>query len=383
VKACRVLRALLDSLHLDGGGGKGAPAPASFVIAAALSALVLAAGCAPSVSGEEIRPEAPSLKPAPDLPGIAVVVAVGGDEIQRTHSINTSLVVDDDVTVTARMGGIVEEILVDRGSLVKKDDPLLVLKNRDLKLYLERAELNLELATLEFDRIRTLFEEKTISASQFDISRLTLESARVDVEIAREDLERSIVRAPFNGVIIDRFARHGQKVIEDDDLPLFRIITLSPLLARLYLPEEVSRGLRQGDEVEITPRHHRSGSVKGVVRWLSRVVDASSGTRQAIVTVGQQKGFDWLVPGTAVTVLLHLSADTHPAVLIPRAALTNGVMERAGEMSRVRVLNEDGYLWREIRLGRFRGKDVEVLEGLTPGERVVLASEGRSPSSER
>lgn len=383
MKACRSLRALLNSLHPGGGGGSVLSALSLPLVAAVLGATVLLAGCVRPVSGEETRPEASSTTPAADVPGTAVVVAVGGDGVQRTHSINTSLVVDDDVTIMARMGGIVEEILVDRGSRVRKGDPLLVLKNRDLKLYLERAELTLELATLEFERIKTLFDEKTISASQFDISRLTLESARVDVEIAREDLERSIVRAPFDGVIIDRFARHGQKVIEDDDLPLFRLTTLAPLLARLYLPEEVSLGLHQGDEVDISARHHRSGSVKGVVRWLSGVVDASSGTRQAIITIGQQKGFDWLVPGTAVTVLLHLSADTHPTVLIPRAALTNGEMERAGEMTRVRVLNENGYLWREIRLGQVRGEDVEVLEGLRPGERVVLASEGRSPASER
>jgi hypothetical protein len=112
-------------------------------------------------------------------------------------------------------------------------------------------------------------------------------------------------------------------------------------------------------------------------------VDASSGTRQAIVTVGHQRGSAWLVPGTAVTVLLNLSAGTHPAVLIPRAALNGGLEERAGEMSRVRVQDDQGYLWRAIRLGRFRGESVEVLEGLQPGERVVLVSEGGSSSAKR
>lgn len=379
-RASQVLRA---GLPPRGGEGRVLPALLRLAALGTLAGASAIIGCAPPVSGLESPAGAPRPMPPAEVPGTAVVIALEGDEVHRTHSIDTSLVVDDDVTVTARMGGTVENILVERGSVVKKDDPLLILKNKDLQLYVERAEIDLELATLEFERLKRLFEEKTISASQFDISRLTLESARVNVEIAREDLERSFVRAPFDGVIIDRFARRGQKVIEDDDAPLFRITTLAPLLARLYLPEEVALGLRQGDRVQITPRHHRSEPVQGVVRWLSGVVDASSGTRQAIVTVGPRSGFDWLVPGTAVTVLLQLSAATHPAVLIPRAALNDGVAERAGGMSRVRVVSEEGYLWRSVRLGRIRGEDVEILEGLRPGERVVIASEGRGPSGER
>ena len=377
------MQALRRSLHSRGGWGRGPSTPAPLAVAAVLAGTILLIGCARPASGEETRPEGQSPAPAGERPNTAVVVPIDSDEIQRTHSINTSLVVDDDVTVMARMGGIVEKILVDRGSRVKKGAPLLVLINRDLQLYLERAEIALELATLEFERTETLFEEKTISASLYDISRMTLESARIDVEIAREDLEKSIVRAPFDGVIIDRFARHGQKVIEDDDLPLFRITTLSPLLARLYLPEGLALGLRQGDEVDVSPRLLPGEAVKGVIQWLSGVVDASSGTRQAVVTVRNQRGSGWLVPGTAVTVLLNLSAGTHPAVLIPRTALNGGLEERAGEMSRVRVLNDDGYLWRTIRLGRFHGDNVEVLEGLRPGERVVLVSESGGSSAER
>jgi RND family efflux transporter MFP subunit len=300
----------------------------------------------------------------------AAAVPIEADQPDR-FTIDTSLVVDQDVTIMARMSGVVEEIFADRGSRVRKGDPLLKLMNRDLGLLLKRAEITAKQRRAEFERARRLFEERAIAPSQFEEIELLSEAAEMDVEIAREELEKSFVRAPFDGLIIDRFARVGQKVIEERNEPLFRITTLSPLLARLYLPEEAARSLRRGDRVEVIPRHLSQVSATGTIDWISRVIDASSGTAQAIVSVSGREGAGSLSPGTAVTIVLRLPA-AQAGVLIPRSALGGHADAPNGGLARVEVLEDGNRSWRTIRVGGVRGDSVEIVEGLRPGERVVL-----------
>ena len=369
------------------GRGVNAITPPFLVTIALVLICLVSTGCVQHASGEQDPPPTPEPRRQASAPQIetdqerppqaagamptAVAVPINSEDVPRTVSVDTSLVVDQDVMVMARMGGMVEKIFVDRGSRVKKRDPLLRLRNRDLKLLLQKAEIVARQRVADFERFRELYEEKTVSAAQFEESELAMESARVDVEIAREELGKSIVRAPFSGVVIDRFAKVGQKVIEDENVPLFQVTALSPLLARLYLTEDVARSLHAGDPVKVRPRYLPSAGVEGTIDWVSGVVDASSGTCQAIISVPGGGGKGPLSPGTAVTILLSLPA-TSAGVLIPRAAL-DGEEDRPGAHdARVRVLENGRGTWRRVRVGRDRGDRVEILNGLRPGERVVL-----------
>lgn len=372
----------------EGGRAAGAgdcPLPVFVSIVACLALY----GCTQMATGGPLAPAPPkdenhssTLVSESDGRRTAVAVPLGPEAARRTYSIDTSLLVDEDVTVMARMGGIVETLHADRGSKVTKGQPLLTLMNRDLQLIVKHAEITLEQKTADFERVRRLHEERLVPVSEFDDSRLARERARVEVEIARENLEKSIVRAPFDGVIIDRFARIGQKITEDESIPLFRITTLSPLLARLYLPEEVARSLKQGGRVEVQPRYLPSVSVTGTLRWLSRVIDASSGTCQAIVTVPGGGARGPLSPGTAVTVILNLAVGAE-AVLIPRAAIDGEIDGPSDRGVRVEVLDNGKPIWRRVLLGGSRGDSVEILAGLRAGERVILRPDpAHLPASE-
>jgi RND family efflux transporter MFP subunit len=323
-----------------GGGGRPWPAgrvPARYFVALLMVVpAALLTGCADRVDGARQSPvvvanPAPA-DPAPEAgrataePSTAVAVPMAPAETPGPLTIDTNLVVDQDVTLMARMSGIVEEILVDRGARVKKGDILLRLVNLDLRLLLQRAGIAARQKRAEFERARRLSD--TLSDAQFDEVKFALEAADNEVEIAQEELDKSLIRAPFDGLIIDRFARIGQRVVEDRNEPLFRLTALSPLQARLYVPEGVARSLRQGDPVEVRPRYQKGVSVTGTIAWISRVIDASSGTRQAIISVrgGGRQGS--LEPGSTVTVVFGLdSANT--GALIPPAALEGRSSKRA------------------------------------------------------
>ncbi len=312
------------------------------------------------------------------IDGVLTADALSMEEggVSRQVTLDAHLEVEQDVQIMASMSGIVEEITVDRGSRVSKGDLLLRLENRDLSLILERTEIIRDQMEKGFQRAKTLFEKNLIPRSDFEEKDLEWKRAQVDVKIAREILEDSLVRAPFDGLIMDRFAKIGQKIIEDENRPLFRLTTLAPLQAKLFLREEIAGYLREGDEVEILPRYLPGVSVPGRIEWISRVIDASSGTTLAIVTVPDHGAFGELRPGASVTVRIALNGGSG-GVLVPIAALggEDSVVRSASAL--IEVLDGDRRTWRRVRLGQVYGKRIEILEGLQAGETVVLRSPDR------
>jgi membrane fusion protein (multidrug efflux system) len=212
------------------------------------------------------------------------------------------LMVEQDVAVTARMTGIIVGIHVERGAVVAKSQPLASLDARDLDLDIRESKEEMELRQAELARARALAEGKILSRAELDERQARFEVAQAKYEKTKELRDRAVVRAPFAGVVSERYARIGQKVIEDESIPLFKITAAEPLLARIYLPEEELMRVRVGDAVEIVPVKFPESKTSGTVQFVSPTVDAASGTFQVLIRVRRVNGAAALRPGVAVRV---------------------------------------------------------------------------------
>jgi membrane fusion protein, multidrug efflux system len=160
----------------------------------------------------------------------------------------------------------------------------------------------MELARAEYERAKSLSANKVLSTADLDEKKAQYQVAVARLEKAKTLIEYTIVRAPFSGVVTEKYARVGQKVIEDQNQPLFKITATEPLLARVYLPEEALLTVRRGETVEVVAERFPSAKAEGVVRFISPTVDAASGTFQVIVAVRRDPGQQVLRPGIAVKV---------------------------------------------------------------------------------
>jgi RND family efflux transporter MFP subunit len=215
---------------------------------------------------------------------------------------SSHLMVDQEVHVTARMTGIIERIHVDRGSVVTRNQPLASLDARELDLNIRESKEEVDLRKAELDRAEALSAGKVVSRAELDERRARHEMAQARWEKARELRDRAVIRAPFAGVVSERWARVGQKVIIDEDTPLFKITALEPLLARVYLPEEQLLRIRKGDAVEVVPLRFPRARTTGAVQFISPTIDPASGTFQVIVRVRREKARELLRPGLAVKI---------------------------------------------------------------------------------
>ena len=243
-------------------------------------------------------------------------------------------------TVTAQTGGEVREILFDVDDYVEKGSVLLRMRDREQRARVEQAEARLAEAEArlaearaEHERVRRIFERKLVARSAMDRAEAALraaearaEQARAALAEAREQLEHTVVRAPYSGWVTERHIEVGE------------------IAARVLLDD--GRALA-AERITVYPQ-------------------ADSLSHSFKVRAYLPEGTPGLFPGMLVKVAFPLERVERP-VVPARAVL------RRSEVTAVYVQAGDGRLQlRQIRAGALLddGRRV-VLAGLRPGERVA------------
>ena len=235
-------------------------------------------------------------------PGAAATSAGAGP-----LTVPSNLMVEQEVAVTTRVSGVIDSIQVERGELVKKGQPLATMDQREFRLDLKAAEETLSVSRADLKRYEELRRQNLTSEAEFEQKRSRHELALVELERAKLVIDRSVVRAPFDGIVVDRYARLGEKFLVEESRPLFKVMALEPLIARAYLPASSLQTLRTGDEVSVDAPDFPDTRSSGRVSFISPVIDPGSGTVQVIVRVKRDPR-KTLRPGMAVRLTFRAAA---------------------------------------------------------------------------
>jgi multidrug efflux pump subunit AcrA (membrane-fusion protein) len=139
-------------------------------------------------------------------------------------TVPSNLMVEQEVTVTTRVSGVIDSVQVDRGELVRKGQPLATVDQREFRLDLRAAEETLAVSLADLKRYEELRRQNLTSEAEFEQRRSRHELALVELERAKLVIDRSVVRAPFDGVVADRYARVGEKFLLEESKPLFKVM---------------------------------------------------------------------------------------------------------------------------------------------------------------
>ena len=230
----------------------------------------------------------------------------GNSDSPKALVFDTSLFVENDVEIKSRLTGILEQIFVDRGTEVQKGTPLARLENRDLKLEIDRTKALMQEAEVAFNRAKSLYDQQLLSASEYDQKRLAYDRARAENELSQVNYDKSIIVAPFAGVVVERTAHLGQRVVEDDNVTLFRITAMAPLLARIYVPEEQINLLSVGKTASFQSSLSGAQKAAARIKWISSVIDAASGMASVILEIRDGPGRQSLKPGASGKVTISI-----------------------------------------------------------------------------
>ena len=192
-----------------------------------------------------------------------------------------------------------------------------------------------------------------------------LESAEAQLMSAEINYNYTSVKAPFDGIVVDRLVKLAETVTANQEL--FRFSEFDPLLCKIQVPEKELSRLRKGQTAYLNVEAWPGERFHSSVLRISPVVDATTGTIRVTLQV---RARGKLSPGMFARVFL--VTDTHEsAVVMPKRALS---IESLSDT--VFVVNDEGHaVRRDIELGYEETEVVEVLSGLQVGERVIVVGQ--------
>lgn len=321
------------------------------ILCAAMLGGALLAGCAPADSGEV----------PPEVPRNVRVMAVGLSDLSEYVDISGPVRPLRGTDVSAEESGTAAEIPHDKGARVRAGDVLVVLDRRLLAADLEAARAELEVRRYDHEKSEELFAAGKISKIDLLNARNAHERARAAVEVAEVRHQRAAVKAPFAGLVTDRFVEPGQLV--QPGMRVARVVDPFTLKLEASLTEREIAAVQRGAPAEVVLDGH-PGTVAGEVYWIGFEADPASGKFPVEVRIPNP---DLTLRAGVVGRARVLKQSHAGAVVIPRDAV---VYTDKGEG--VFVVEGDRARARPIALGADQGLMVIVAQGLAAGDRLVV-----------
>ena len=242
----------------------------------------------------------------------------------------------DNSNISFEVSGNVQEVKVDRGDKVAKGQVLAVMDKRTFQLNVEAAEAALGRSKVQladkrkdFDRFRRIakMDPGAVSQASLDQSKAAYESAKKNVKyttsqlnLAKRDLEKTVLRAPFEGIIAERFVDPFQEVARGEKC--FAVYMEGAMEAAVSIPETEIEGVHLGLPAEIRFPIEAGKVFRGTVTEISSVAGKANAfpVKTTILTED-----DRIRPGLTAEVTILLEDDSEEtAYLVPIVAVAPG-----------------------------------------------------------
>ena len=355
--------------------------------------------------------------PATKAPKAIEVRVVPAAEVKmpRTVGVSGTLAADDLVVLSLKVPGRISELKVDLGTRVKKGQLVARLDPTDYRLRVDQAQATLvqarvrlglsadgtddrvdpektalvrqgravlEEARLTRERFAKLLEHQFVAKAQYDTAvaneqvadgryqdaieevrnrQSVLVQRRTELEMARQALADTELKAPVDGMIRERRTATGEYL--NAGAPVATLVKIHPLRLQLAVPERAAAGVRVGQDVRVSVDGEAGVHAGRVVR-LSPSIQEQNRTLTIEAEVPNQAGV--LRPGAFSRAEIVVAAD-QPAIFVPASS----IVVFAG-IEKVLTIREGKAQERRVVTGRREKDRIEIVEGLKVGEPVVI-----------
>ncbi len=321
--------------------------------------------------------------PPPEVPPVNVKVwrVQAAPELADTFDLTTVVEPNRVVKVAAEVAGRLERpgqrahavswrartlpqgTPVDEGQPIAAGEPILYLNTDLLQARYDRTAAQFEYDQREYTRILDLFERGNTSKTELDDARTRRDVSKASLDEATRELERATIVAPISGILnrlpmeLGEYASVGDTVAEIVELDTVKVVA--------DVPERDVSYLKVADRAEIIPLVAGAANLAGNITYIAAIAD--EGTRTTRMEIAVDNRDELLRSGQIVKTRLTRRVLEH-VIMIPLASV---IPMEEGKM--VYVVNGDRAERRDVELGFIKGRDVRILSGLQPGDRLIVA----------
>lgn len=313
--------------------------------------LLLAAGCSSSGNSATSGP-----------------LRVGTLVVESRTDINAGIYVgvieeENSAALSFPVAGTVMRLNGEEGSRVRRGELLAELDPTSARQTWEAARAALEQARDASERLRQLYEAKSLPEIQWIETQTRLRQAESAFAIAEKNLNDCKLYAPFDGVIGQKRAEVGETALPA--VPVLTLLGIDRVKVRFSVPEQEIAHISRGSRVQVTvPALGDSLFVAGSPEK-GAVANPSAHTYDVRAAVANRRGM--LLPGMVCRVTVA------PAEAVEEIAVPVRAVQQAGDGSRyVWRVEGDSVVRADVRTGRFVENGVVIEQGLRSGDRIVI-----------
>lgn len=264
-------------------------------------------------------------------------------------------------TLSSRIQGTIDTLLVREGEQVVKGQELIQLDNRDVKAELARARAEVDNTKAQLTRMKNLYVRDAVSKQEMENAVRAYKVAEANLKAVLAQLSYTVVKAPFNGVITEKKVEAGE--LASPGQPLLKMEDPRQLRLEATVAEGDLKSVSRGDKISVLIDALGAQVLKGTVSQILPAGDPQTHTFMVKVDLPQTAGLKSGMFGR-----FQLDKGVSQTILVPDSA----VLER-GELSSIFVVGSDQISrLRYIKAGRRFDGQIEVLSGINVGERVLL-----------
>lgn len=247
---------------------------------------------------------------------LRAVAVLAPPRIQHARAIRISGQTEADkrAVLATRAAGIIAELPVKQGDHVKQGDLILALNAEDKPAAVDTAKQVVKQREAELVAAQRLAKSGNLATLQLDTAISAVALAKSQLELAQAELDRTLIYAPFNGVVDKVPVELGSSVMQGGEVAT--LLSLDPVLVRGEISERDLTHIKIGDRAEALLVN--GGKVEGTVRYISREASATTRTFRIEVAIPNP---DNRIPA-GMTAEITLRSAPVDAVALPRSVVT-------------------------------------------------------------
>lgn len=273
-----------------------------------------------------------------------------------------SLLPAEETQIRSEVSGRIVQLNIQEGSTVQKGTLLVKLFDQDLQAQLKKLQVQLQIAQKTEERQRELLTISGVSQQDYDLSALQVDNLKADIMSAQIAIDKTEIRAPYQGKIGLRNVSLGSFLSPNDIVATLRQVT--QLKLEFSIPEKYAKNVEKGYRVHFKVDGGDNTHQATVIATESGVDQA---TRTLRVRALVNESHPELVPGVFAKVDLELGKDAD-ALMVP----TQAVIPQARN-KQVVVLRRDSAAFVIVETGIRDSAFVQITTGLKPGDTVVTS----------
>jgi len=300
-------------------------------------------------------------KPKADGPVVVDVMVASLQKVNNTVQASGTVIASENVDLHPDATGLLTYLNIPEGKFVRAGTVLARVNSADLVAQLEKSRAQLDLAQKNVDRLHKLLEVNGVNASDYDAAVNQVESTRADIDYTQALIDKTVVRAPFDGTIGLRQVSPGAYVTPATVLATLQ--QLGKLKVDFTIPEEYGNLVHVGNAVDVEIDASSHARQKATI--IAIEPQANEATRNLSVRAVLEGGE--VNPGAFVKVFIGAEGSGREAIMVPTSTIIPNDIT-----SDVVVIKQGRSQFVDVTTGLRQANNVEITKGLQPGDTVVL-----------